>query len=51
METKKYINTVVINGSKYSNIIEAFNYSEALKIQRERKSKSRNQFIGRLQIL
>jgi len=48
MEMKKYINTVVINGINYSNIVEASSYAEALKIQKNRKQKSQNLFIGRL---
>jgi len=45
---KTYTNTVVINGEEYTNIVTANSYSEALKIQKERKAKSRNSFKGRL---
>jgi hypothetical protein len=48
MEMKRYTNKVVINGSNYTNIVEAYSYSEALEIQRKRKAKSKNKFIGRL---
>lgn len=48
MEMKRYTNTVVINGSKYTNIVDAYSYAEALEIQRKRKAKSQNKFIGRL---
>ena len=46
---KIYTNVIVINSVKYTNIIEAENYTEALKLQKERKVKSKNVFIGRLQ--
>ena len=36
---KTYTNTVIINGQKFTNIVEAENYKEALKIQKERKAK------------
>jgi len=45
---KTYTNTVVINGEEYTNIVTANTYAEALKIQKERKTKSRNSFKGRL---
>lgn len=45
---KMYTNTVIINGEKFTNKVEAENYIEALKIQKERKAKSRNTFEGRL---
>lgn len=45
---KTYTNKVIINGEKYTNQIDAENYKEALKIQRDRKAKSRNTFEGRL---
>lgn len=45
---KTYTNTVVINGEKFTNKIESENYREALKIQKERKAKSKNTFEGRL---
>ena len=45
---KKYVNTVIINGEKFTNTVEANNYKEALKIQKERKQKSKNTFVGRL---
>ena len=47
---KIYTNTVLINGVKYTNSVEAENYKEALKIQKERKARSRNTFEGRLKI-
>lgn len=47
---KNYTNTVIINGVEYSNIIKAFNYKEALEIQKKRKSKSNNKFKGKLQL-
>jgi len=47
---KTYTNTVIINGEKFTNKVEAKNYQEALKIQKERKAKSRNTFQGRLTI-
>lgn len=46
---KTYTNTVVINGQEFTNKVEASNYKEALKIQKERKAKSHNTFKGRLQ--
>ena len=45
---KIYTNTVVINGEKFTNIVEASNYKEALKIQKERKAKSKHTFNGHL---
>lgn len=45
---KTYTNTVIINGEKFTNRIVAENYSEALKIQKERKAHSKNTFQGRL---
>lgn len=45
---KTYTNTVIINGEKFTNTVEASNYKEALKIQKERKARSRNSFEGRL---
>lgn len=45
---KTYTNTVIINGEKFTNTVEASNYKEALKIQKERKVRSRNSFEGRL---
>lgn len=45
---KTYINTVIINGQKFTNTVEAENYKEALKIQKERKAKSKNTFEGKL---
>ncbi len=45
---KKFSNTVIINGERFTNIVEANSYSEALKIQKLRKQKSRNKFTGRL---
>jgi hypothetical protein len=43
---KTYTNTVIINGEKFTNKVEAENYKEALKIQKERKAKSKNTFEG-----
>jgi hypothetical protein len=45
---KTYYNTVIINGEKFTNKVTAENYREALKIQKERKKKSRHTFKGRL---
>lgn len=45
---KTYTNTVIINGEKFTNTVEATGYKEALKIQKERKAKSKNTFEGRL---
>lgn len=45
---KTYINTVIINGQKFTNTVDASNYKEALKIQKERKAKSKNTFEGKL---
>jgi hypothetical protein len=45
---KKYTNTVVINGEKFTNTVEASSYKEALEIQKQRKNKSINTFEGRL---
>lgn len=45
---KTYTNTVFINGEKFTNKVEAENYKDALKIQKERKAKSKNTFEGRL---
>ena len=44
----KYFNIVVINGIDYTNVVEANNYKEALKIQKERKAKSNHTFKGKL---
>lgn len=48
---KKYFNRVIINGVEYSNVMEAENYKEALRIHKEQKRKSRNKFKGRLELL
>lgn len=45
---KTYTNKVIINGEKFTNKVEASDYREALKIQKERKAKSKNKFEGRL---
>lgn len=45
---KTYTNTVIINGEKFTNKVESENYKEALKIQKERKAKSKHTFEGRL---
>jgi hypothetical protein len=45
---KTYTNTVIINGQKFTNKVEAENYNDALKIQKYRKSISKNKFEGRL---
>jgi hypothetical protein len=45
---KTYTNTVVINGNQFTNTVEAHSFREALKIQKERKAKSKNHFQGRL---
>ena len=45
---KTYTNTVIINGDKFTNKVEASDYKEALKIQKERKAKSKYIFEGRL---
>jgi hypothetical protein len=45
---KTYTNIVVINGEKFTNKVEANNYKEALKIQKERIAHSKNTFQGRL---
>lgn len=45
---KTYTNTIIINGEKFINRVEAENYSDALKIQKKRKVKSKNTFEGRL---
>ena len=45
---KTYTNIVIINGEKFTNKVEAENYKEALRIQKERKAKSKNSFTGRL---
>ena len=47
---KTYTNTVIINGEKFTNKVEAENYKEALKIQNERKVKSKHTFEGRLNL-
>lgn len=47
---KTYTNTVIINGEKYTNTVEANSYKEALKIQKYRKLKSKNTFEGRLML-
>ena len=46
---KTYTNTVIINGEKFTNKVEANEYKEALKIQKERKRHSKHIFEGRLQ--
>lgn len=46
---KTYTNTVIINGDKFTNKVEASDYKEALKIQKERRAKSKYTFEGRLQ--
>ena len=45
---KTYTNTVVVNGEKFTNKVEAENHKDALKIQKQRKSKSINKFEGHL---
>jgi hypothetical protein len=45
---KTYTNTVIINGQKFTNKVEAENYIDALKIQKDRKSNSKNKFEGHL---
>ena len=45
---KTYTNIVIINGQEFTNKVEANNYKEALKIQKDRKNKSKNTFKGRL---
>jgi hypothetical protein len=45
---KTYTNTVIINGEKFTNKVEAESYKDALAIQRDRKNKSKNTFVGRL---
>jgi hypothetical protein len=45
---KAYTNTVIINGEKFTNKVEAKNYKEALKIQKQRKYWSKNTFEGHL---
>lgn len=45
---KTYTNTVIINGQEFTNKVEAKNYKEALKIQKQRKEHSKNTFKGRL---
>jgi len=45
---KTYTNTVIINGEKFTNKVNADNYKDALKIQRQRKNKSKNTFKGHL---
>jgi len=45
---KTYTNIVIINGEKFTNKVEAENYEEALKIQKDRKAKSKHKFEGRL---
>ena len=47
-QRKKYTNQVEINGKWYTNTIEAYDYKEALQLQKERKRKSKNKFRGRL---
>ena len=49
MEENIYINYIYINEVRYSNVVEAYTYKEALAIQKERKLKSKNRFEGRLQ--
>ena len=49
MEKNIYINYIYINEVRYSNVVEAYTYKEALAIQKERKLKSKNRFEGRLQ--
>jgi len=45
---KTYTNTVIINGEKFTNKVDADNYKDALKIQRQRKNKSKNRLKGHL---
>ena len=45
---KTYTNTVIINGEKFTNKVEAENYKEAMEIQKARKAKSKHSFEGRL---
>lgn len=45
---KTYTNTVIINGEKFTNKVEAGGYKEALKIQKDRKAKSKHTFEGHL---
>ena len=45
---KTYTNTVIINGEKFTNKVDASDYKEALKIQKERKAKSKHTFDGHL---
>jgi len=45
---KTYTNTVIINGSRFTNKIEASNYKDALAIQKKRKEQSKHTFEGRL---
>lgn len=45
---KTYTNKVIINGEEFTNKVEAENYKEAVKIQKERKAKSKYTFQGRL---
>lgn len=45
---KTYTNTIIINGERYTNTVDAENYKEALKLQKDRKEKSKNTFEGRL---
>jgi len=45
---KTYTNIVVINGINFTNVVKASSYNEALKIQKDRKYKSKNTFKGRL---
>lgn len=47
---KTYTNIVIINGKKFTNKVEAENYTEALKMQKERKAKSKYIFKGRLNL-
>ena len=43
-----YTNTVVINGIRFTNKIEASTYKDALVIQKNRKKQSKHTFEGRL---
>jgi hypothetical protein len=47
---KTYTNTVIINGEKFTNKVEAYSFREALYIQKRRKEKSRHKFEGRLEL-
>jgi len=47
---RTYTNTIIINGEEFTNLIQAENYNAALKIQKDRKEKSKNTFKGRLML-